>query len=205
MEIYRHVGERVRADLSKKGLPQSRWVQTFSFSCSFPLLSQLTSWFALLILLWGNFFWKTIWWEDWWMVILSRSCLRGPLSFHLLKSKTFLTQTSDLIPCHRLFLEAYLKVIGVERFCILWVHVVLHFVCTWNLVSWGLGMYLFEWSLSQINLDRNISVIILDIFEMLAFWLVMPVSTSKSPVQGDYCLTISRVPLSPQMFLLSDF
>lgn len=22
---------------------------------------------------------------------------------------------------------------------------------------------------------------------MLAFWLVMPVSTSKSPVQGDYC------------------
>ncbi|KAI1237302.1 hypothetical protein IHE44_0014567 [Lamprotornis superbus] len=25
VEIYRHVGERVRADLSKKGLPQSRW------------------------------------------------------------------------------------------------------------------------------------------------------------------------------------
>ncbi|KAG8125204.1 hypothetical protein E2320_020450, partial [Naja naja] len=24
VEIYRHVGERVRADLSKKGLPQSR-------------------------------------------------------------------------------------------------------------------------------------------------------------------------------------
>lgn len=28
VEIYRHVGERVRIDLGKKGLPQSRCVQS---------------------------------------------------------------------------------------------------------------------------------------------------------------------------------
>lgn len=30
VEIYRHVGERVRMDLGKKGLPQSRCVQTLA-------------------------------------------------------------------------------------------------------------------------------------------------------------------------------
>lgn len=30
VEIYRHVGERVRIDLGKKGLPQSRCVQVLS-------------------------------------------------------------------------------------------------------------------------------------------------------------------------------
>lgn len=69
---------------------------------------------------------------------------QGSPCIPLAQKYDFLTQTSDLVPCHRLFIEAYLKVIGVERFCILWVHVVLRFVCTWNLVSWGLGMYLFE-------------------------------------------------------------
>lgn len=32
IEIYRHVGERVRMDLGKKGLPQSRCVQMLTFN-----------------------------------------------------------------------------------------------------------------------------------------------------------------------------
>lgn len=33
MEIYRHVGERVRLDLSKKGIPQARYVDSTHSAC----------------------------------------------------------------------------------------------------------------------------------------------------------------------------
>uniref|UniRef100_A0A4W6EWR5 Cytoplasmic linker associated protein 1 n=1 Tax=Lates calcarifer TaxID=8187 RepID=A0A4W6EWR5_LATCA len=39
VEIYRHVGERVRMDLGKKGLPQSRCVQVFTTTSSLHLYS----------------------------------------------------------------------------------------------------------------------------------------------------------------------
>uniref|UniRef100_A0A4W6EZS0 Cytoplasmic linker associated protein 1 n=1 Tax=Lates calcarifer TaxID=8187 RepID=A0A4W6EZS0_LATCA len=43
VEIYRHVGERVRMDLGKKGLPQSRCVQVFTTTSSLHLSSDLSS------------------------------------------------------------------------------------------------------------------------------------------------------------------
>lgn len=44
VEIYRHVGERVRMDLSKKGLPQSRYVTRDPPRCHF-----LSSWLCFLL------------------------------------------------------------------------------------------------------------------------------------------------------------